>query len=145
MRRSHTTPMTFTDCWYWLGSKKQTRGLIYGTYWDGTRNRPAHVGVYESEVGNIPQGMELDHLCRNTLCVNPKHLEPVSHRVNVLRGQSPGALNAKKTHGPCGHVYDAKDPIRRYCGVCRTKWHKEYYRRNRQVILARQKEYRHAV
>src|SRR5258706_4638754 len=55
----------FIDCWYWLGSTKTTRGLIYGTFWDGVRNRPAHAVMYESEIGKVPKGMELDHLCRN--------------------------------------------------------------------------------
>lgn len=137
--------MTFTDCWIWLGSKKQTRGLVYGTFWDGKRNRHAHVGVYESEVGAIPNGMEIDHLCRNTLCVNPKHLEPVSHRINVLRGISPGALNAKKTFAPCGHPYSGEDSRRRYCKPCRTTWHRNYYHRNSEKILSRQRGYRHAV
>ena len=137
--------MTFIDCWYWLGSKKMTRGLLYGTFFDGIRNRPAHVGVYESEIGFIPKGLELDHLCRNTLCVNPEHLEPVTHRINVLRGTSPGALNAKKTIAPCGHLYTGKDNERRYCKPCRTKWAREYYHRNSKSILERQKGYRHAI
>lgn len=125
----------FTDCWYWLGSKVQTRGLIYGTHWDGIRNRRAHIVMYESEVGPVPDGMELDHLCRNTLCVNPGHLEPVTHRLNILRGESPGAKNAKKTHCPKGHSYDAKDAIRRYCKLCRTTWAREYYWRVRREKL----------
>jgi len=82
--------MAFNDCWYWLGSKKQTKKFVYGTFWDGKRNRNAHIVMYESEIGFVPEGMELDHLCRNTLCVNPEHLEPVTHRINVLRGKSPG-------------------------------------------------------
>ncbi len=137
--------MEFTDCWQWLGSTRQTKKLIYGTVWDGIRNRPAHVVMYESEVGPVPKGMELDHLCRNTICVNPEHLEPVSHRINVLRGVSPGALNAQKKIAPCGHPYTGQDGERRYCKPCRTIWHRNYYRRNSDKILSRQKEYRHAV
>jgi hypothetical protein len=49
----------------------------------------AHVFAYESYYGPLPAGMEPDHLCSNTLCCNPLHLEAVSHRTNVLRGRSP--------------------------------------------------------
>ena len=137
--------MTFTDCWYWLGSKKESRGLIYGTFWDGKRNRNAHVVMYESEIGPIPEGMELDHLCRNTLCVNPAHLEPVTHRENLIRGNGFSGLNARKVAAPCDHLYSGKDLIRRYCKPCRTKWHREYFHRNSKTILDRQKGYRNAI
>lgn len=53
----------------------------------------------------IPDDLQLDHLCRNRLCVNPSHLEPVTCRENVLRGNGRCAANAKKTHCPRGHAY----------------------------------------
>lgn len=129
-------------CWLWIGAKTPTRGLVYGVRLDGKRIRKAHIISYERSVGLVPDGMELDHLCRNTLCVRPDHLEPVPHKINVLRGMSPGALNAKKSCGPCGHPYDGHDGKRRYCKNCRTKWHREYYHRNKELILSRQKQYR---
>lgn len=58
---------------------------------------------YELHKGSIPEGLELDHLCRNPRCVNPDHLEAVTHKENVRRGLSPAALNVRKTHCPMGH------------------------------------------
>lgn len=67
------------------------------------KKRGVHRVVYELEYGPIPEGRELDHLCRNRACVNPKHLEIVSHRENCLRGVAPAAQNARKTHCKYGH------------------------------------------
>lgn len=75
-------------CWLWSGHKDQ-KG--YGRfYWKGL-NEYAHRWAYEYFVGAVPVGLELDHLCRNRGCVNPAHLEAVTHRVNVARGTSPSA------------------------------------------------------
>src|SRR5438105_7122344 len=85
------------DCWSWLASKDRDG---YG-FFCVSKDRPddrAYRVAYRLLVGPIPNGLELDHLCRNPGCVNPTHLEPVSHRVNVLRGQGPSAINARKTH-----------------------------------------------
>ena len=64
-----------------------------------------HRVAYEAAVGPIPEGLQLDHLCRNTLCTNPAHLEPVTCRENLLRGNTLQAANAAKTHCPYGHPY----------------------------------------
>lgn len=71
----------------------------------------------------IPAGMELDHLCRNPTCINPNHIEAVTHRENVLRGTSPMAENVKKTSCPNGHPYTkentyAYDGWGRKCRKC---------------------------
>lgn len=72
------------DCWEWTGTR-QTMG--YGSFWVlGQGKRLAHRVAYELLVGPIAEGRELDHRCRNRICVNPDHLEPVSHRENVRRG-----------------------------------------------------------
>jgi hypothetical protein len=85
-----------TPCEPWTGSV-DSEG--YGR----TRGRRAHRVVYEREVGQIPEGFTIDHLCRNRRCVNPAHMEPVPNGVNVLRGYGPPAQNARKTHCAHGH------------------------------------------
>lgn len=70
------------DCWEWLGARNSDG---YPVLWDGARLTYAYRIAYEMIVGKVPEGMELDHLCSNRWCVNPGHLEPVSHLVNVRR------------------------------------------------------------
>jgi HNH endonuclease len=92
------------DCWPWLACRNP-RG--YG--WFGLAHRKnvkAHRYAYELLVRQIPPGLTLDHLCRNPSCVNPAHLEPVTVKENVLRGDGRTAINARKTHCPAGHAYD---------------------------------------
>ena len=86
--------------------------------------RYAHRVSYESLVGPIPHGCQLDHLCRNRACVNPDHLEPVTPRQNTLRSPiAKGAMNAAKTHCPQGHEYTPENTYRvgkrsRQCKEC---------------------------
>ena len=89
-------------CWPWLAALDR-KG--YGAFYDGYRMRRAYRFGYEALVGPIPSGLELDHLCRNRGCVNPSHLEPVTHSENVRRGG-----NALKVSCPTGHPYDRVDP-----------------------------------
>lgn len=85
------------DCWTWHGA---LNAYGYGRFQQGM----AHRVSYELSVGAIPEGLVLDHLCRNTVCVNPAHLEPVTIGENVLRGVNPPAVNARKTHCIRGHL-----------------------------------------
>lgn len=125
----------FSTCWWWTGSR-QSNG--YGNFTVGSKkNRSnmkklAHRLSYEYFVGIIPTDLHIDHLCRNRLCVNPKHLEPVTPRVNALRGSGFGGVNSRKTHCLRGHMYDENKyryllpngQIHRVCGECvRQKWH----------------------
>ncbi len=110
------------SCWIWTGCRTLAG---YGHIRLHGRKSPmvyAHRFSYESTFGSIPDGKELDHLCRNTLCVNPNHLEPVSHRQNMLRGNTFGSLNAMKTHCPNGHAYEGEnlivDGAKRKCRLC---------------------------
>ena len=89
------------DCWYWALAY-DVKG--YGRAWFSGRQHKAHRLVYELLIGKIPEGLELDHLCRNRLCVNPSHLEPVSHAENVRRGKA-GRHHRSKTHCVNGHEY----------------------------------------
>jgi hypothetical protein len=121
-----------TPCWVWTGclsSKKYSSLKIKG------RMVRAHRLSYERWVGNIPHGLVIDHLCRVTQCVNPLHLEPVTHRVNTLRGDTLPAAHIKKTHCPSGHPYSGDNlyvsPKGRECMICRRKHSREYMRRVR--------------
>lgn len=100
-----------------------THTFGYGQFSLNCRLRLAHRVSYEMFVGPIPEGLTLDHLCRTPACVNPDHLEPVTRGENVLRGTGITARNARKTHCPKGHPYDAEntyvDPRnKRYCRAC---------------------------
>jgi hypothetical protein len=102
---SQYLPHPVTGCWEWLGSK---HNLGYArTKIDG-RHTYIHRYLYRVYRGEIPAELELDHLCRNRGCVNPYHLEIVSHAENVRRGLAGRANNyyAAKTHCPAGHAYD---------------------------------------
>ena len=81
----------------------------------------AHRVAYELLIGPIPAGLELDHLCRNRLCVNPAHLEPVTRQTNQHRGASVSGISVRATHCPEGHPYDADNTYVRPNGhrVCR--------------------------
>lgn len=91
-------------CWIWTGG---TAGVGYGSFEAGTRLTPrrvyAHKFAYEELVGPVPLGLELDHLCRVRKCVRPEHLEPVTHRVNVGRGEAPSAATTRRGICNRGH------------------------------------------
>ena len=87
-------------CWRWTAC---TNGNGYGVLRGHAGMVSAHRFAYELIVGPIPEGLSIDHLCRNRGCVNPDHLEPVTHRVNVLRGVAASAVNARKTECTRGH------------------------------------------
>lgn len=92
-------------CWLWTAG---TDGYGYGAFnWrpdnGATFRIEAHRWSYQDACGPIPDGLELDHLCRVPQCVNPAHLEPVTHRENILRGEAPSAKWARRTHCSSGH------------------------------------------
>ena len=109
-------------CWLWTGATASGGRYGVGTY--EKRTRPAHRIAVALHTGQLPpDGMDVDHLCRVTLCVNPAHLDVVEHRENVLRGAGVQAFNARKTHCIRGHAFDAENTIRsggaRQCRACR--------------------------
>lgn len=118
-------------CWPWI---RRSNKDGYGQF--SLRGRPwrAHRVVYAWLIGPIPEGMTLDHLCRNRLCVNPAHLEPVTNRVNVLRGDTITGRNVRKTHCPKGHPLSPENLCswersrgKRSCRICRAERARERY------------------
>ncbi len=87
-------------CWLWLGALD---GKGYGSVIIEGKQVSVHRVVYDLLVGEVPAGLELDHMCRTRSCCNPGHLEPVTHRENVLRGTSMVAVNATKVVCLKGH------------------------------------------
>lgn len=91
------------DCWIWTGGRS---GDGYGRFRIAPgRKVGAHRWAYEQLVAPIPEGLTIDHLCRNPACVNPAHMEPVTSRENTLRGISPPATHAVKTECIHGHPF----------------------------------------
>lgn len=107
-------------CWEWTASRNH---LGYGQFRAGEMTG-AHRWSYTAANGPIPEGLDIDHLCRVRHCVNPAHLEAVTHRENMLRGNTPNARALTQTHCVNGHEYtDANtyiDPThgRRSCRAC---------------------------
>lgn len=109
-------------CWIWTASTSAG----YGQLWHRDHGRAigAHRIAYELYRGEIPAGFDIDHLCRTPSCVNPDHLEAVTHRENVMRGESPGARAQRRTHCSEGHVLSGEnlyvEPSGcRRCRICR--------------------------
>jgi len=89
-------------CWIWNGVRQKSgHGRICINY----KQMGTHRLVYEIYKGKIPEGLVLDHLCKTPSCVNPEHLEPVTQRINLLRGDTVSAKNSIKTHCKNGHEF----------------------------------------
>ena len=116
-------------CWIWKGHLS-SKG--YGLVWNRGRNERAHALTYKLLIGPTPKGLEPDHLCRVRNCANPFHLEFVTHKENVLRGEGLCAKNAKKTQCINGHPFTLENTILtgigRACRECGRKRCREYMR-----------------
>ena len=122
--------VTAEGCWEWTrGRDKNGYGFV-----TGGGSKLAHRVSYEVFVGPIPEGLTLDHLCRNTSCINPDHLEPVTHRENVLRGKV-SRLRDFPTHCKNGHPYDEANTYwlrgARQCKACAALRNRRYRARQR--------------
>ena len=132
------------ECWMWIGAR---RAAGYGQFWDGRTMAGAHRVAFANLRGPIPAGLELDHLCRNRWCVNPDHLEPVTHQENMYRsdaGEHLAAANLAKTHCPQGHAYDERNTYvmpstgSRFCREC-ARLYQSAVRDRRRAAAGKQK------
>ncbi len=118
---------TESGCWLWTGdtvgngeSNQYGRMRVNGKIWR------VHRLAYVITNGSIPEGLVIDHLCRNQLCFNPSHLEAVPQYANVMRGSGVCAVNARKTSCRNGHAFTAANTYvhilngrpKRYCRTC---------------------------
>lgn len=116
-------PIPHSGCWAWMGSLNKSG---YGSITIGGWTRNAHRVSYELACGPVPDGLDLDHLCRVRCCINPDHLEPVTRRENLRRGRGNrnlAAVAVAKTHCPYGHPYEGPNLYtdargRRTCVTC---------------------------
>lgn len=128
-------------CWLWTGAGSNSSNG-YGRVGRGgasrfSGSRLAHRWSYEWFVGRVPEGFQLDHLCRVRNCVNPQHLEPVTPRENTRRSPAtPAALLRARTECSEGHPLDYVSPDGRYraCRKCKNAWQREYRRRKKESV-----------
>ena len=129
----------FSSCWFWTGA--MTSSGNYGCFAlkdekRGWYRTSAHRVSFVHWRGAIPNGLHLDHLCRQPSCVNPFHLDPVTNRENSRRGNA-GLYLRSRTHCPRGHAYDDSNTYvwgrMRYCRACHLEHSRASYKRRRTI------------
>lgn len=119
-----------SGCWIWAGYISAKGYGRMRTQSGPQQTIGAHRVAYELLVGPIPEGLTIDHLCRNRGCVNPEHLEVVTQRENTRRGKSPAGVNAQKTHcDRCGSELAQLNRRQRGCLPCRRIGNRKRMRR----------------
>ncbi|WP_199822320.1 HNH endonuclease signature motif containing protein [Streptomyces albus] len=130
-----------SGCWVFTGAKIPTG---YGLIGYRRKMTYAHRLSYELFFGAIPDGLVIDHVkargCRHRSCVNPRHLQPVTQKTNLRRGNTLAAANAAKTHCPQGHEYTPENTYDygrgRVCKTCRRESMHKYKARKRMELAS---------
>lgn len=117
---------TFGGCIEWDGYIDEDG---YGKVSVNGKWKSAHRNEWEKKNGLIPDGLVIDHLCRNRKCINVEHMELVTIKENVLRGEGPTAVNARATHCKYGHPLEYASETKRFCRECAKRRWREYRRR----------------
>ena len=127
-------------CWNWINAKDKEG---YGQLTLLGKSIKAHRLSYEVFIGKIPKGLVIDHLCHNTSCINPIHLEAVTQKENIRRGNT-GKINnhqTKKRFCPNGHEYNKENTYNykgnhRLCRKCRNKRVLMLYHKNKHRLIS---------
>ena len=128
------------SCWEWMGAAS---GLGHGRINRGGKSVAPYRMMYELKVGPIPDGLVIDHLCRNPRCLNPDHMEPVTSGENVLRGVGPSAMAARQERCCRGHEYTPENVVWLYdgrargCRECRRMWSRRNLQKKREANAQR--------
>ena len=121
-------------CWNWVGAKNKQG---YGRFNVNGKAVRTHRYSYELFKKSIPTGLVIDHLCKNTSCCNPDHLEPVTQKENTLKGMTGQHIRVPRTHCKRGHEYTPENIIphtnnkRGRCRICKQRMAREYYKRGK--------------
>ena len=139
-------PEPISGCWIWLGIPDKDG---YGRFRIRKSQMPAHRVVYEFMKSPIPVGLTLDHKCRNKICVNPNHLEPVTNKINILRGVGAAAINSRKTQCLNKHRLSSDNLVKSYlnkgqrvCAICFKEYCRIWKERNREKSNGYSKKWR---
>ncbi len=121
---SFVVPEPNSGCWLWLGAVSGSSKNKYAQFWSGEKVVHGHRWIYEKLYGIIGPGLEIDHKCRITCCVNPDHLRAITHRENVLCGTAFSAIQHRQTHCIHGHEFNSNNTYigpngKRVCKPCR--------------------------
>jgi len=128
------------SCWIWTGGKCNG----YGSTTLKSKSYLVHIIVYEYFMGPVPEGLDLHHKCENSLCANPNHLESLTRKDHIHKGNSPFAVNARKTHCIHGHEFTFSNTYvtpdgRRQCVECKNKHSRDYNERKNILPQFREK------
>lgn len=135
---SFVHPEPNSGCWLWEGGARggpKHKKHRYGGFSLNGKWQIAHRISYEMFVDKIPDGLIIDHLCRTTWCVNPKHLEPVTYQENAQRGDT-GINQSSKAYCDSGHAFSKKNTYitpsgARSCRICRKHAQRRYVARKK--------------
>jgi HNH endonuclease len=134
IRVSETQFFEGTPCWIWKGTYDYGRGYPSSFRVTTTYQEKPYRFAYMFFIGEVPPKMDVHHRCYHPPCCNPLHLGLLSHRENVLDGNTPVGINARKKHCKRGHLFAQRSNGTRYCPTCNREYLVKYRRENPEKI-----------